>query len=128
MTAATGQAHYQEAYKPLDVGFINVAFNDIEVIKKATTKNTCAVMLEPVQGEGGVNIPDEGYLKAVRKWCDEKGILLILDEVQTGIGRIGTMFGYQQFGIEPDIMTLSEMYGRRYSHRAFLAKEHCAVF
>jgi predicted acetylornithine/succinylornithine family transaminase len=128
MTAATGQAHYQEAYKPLDVGFKNVTFNDIEAIKKATTKDTCAVMLEPVQGEGGVNIPGEGYLKAVRQWCDEKGILLILDEVQTGIGRTGTMFGYQQFGIEPDIMTLAKCMGGGIPIGAFLAKEHCAVF
>ena len=128
MTAATGQAHYQESYQPLNVGFKNVAFNDIEAIKAATTKDTCAVMLEPVQGEGGVNIPAEGYLKAVRQWCDEKGILLILDEVQTGIGRIGTMFGYQQFGIEPDIMTLAKCMGGGIPIGAFMAKEHCAVF
>jgi len=128
MTAATGQAHYQESYQPLNVGFKNVAFNDIEAIKKVTTKDTCAVMLEPVQGEGGVNIPAEGYLKAVRQWCDEKGILLLLDEVQTGIGRIGTMFGYQQFGIEPDIMTLAKCMGGGIPIGAFMAKEHCAVF
>jgi predicted acetylornithine/succinylornithine family transaminase len=128
MTAATGQAHYQESYQPLNVGFKNVAFNDIEAIKKVTTKDTCAVMLEPVQGEGGVNIPSEGYLKAVRQWCDEKGILLILDEVQTGIGRIGTMFGYQQFGIEPDIMTLAKCMGGGIPIGAFMAKESCAVF
>ena len=97
MTAATGQPHYQEMYQPLPVGFKNVPYNDIEVIKSATTRDTCAVMLEPVQGEGGVNIPEEGYLKAVRQWCDEKGILLILDEVQTGVGRLGTLFGYQQY-------------------------------
>ena len=128
MTAATGQPHYQDAYKPLPVGFINVSFNDIEAIKKATTKDTCAVMVEPVQGEGGVNIPDEGYLKAVRQWCDEKGILLILDEVQTGIGRIGTMFGYQQYGIEPDIITLAKGLGGGIPIGAFMAKEKCAVF
>ena len=128
MTAATGQAHYQDAYTPLPAGFVNVPFNDIEAIKNATTKDTCAVMLEPVQGEGGVNIPDEGYLKAVRQWCDEKGILLILDEVQTGIGRIGTMFGYQQFGIEPDIITLAKGLGGGIPIGAFMAKEKCAVF
>jgi predicted acetylornithine/succinylornithine family transaminase len=128
MTAATGQAHYQDAYQPLNVGFRNVPFNDVEAIKKATTKDTCAVMVEPVQGEGGVNIPDEGYLKAVRQWCDEKGILLILDEVQTGIGRIGTMFGYQQFGVEPDIMTLAKCMGGGIPIGAFLAKESCSVF
>jgi acetylornithine/succinyldiaminopimelate/putrescine aminotransferase len=85
-------------------------------------------MVEPVQGEGGVNIPDEGYLKAVRRWCDEKGILLILDEVQTGIGRIGTMFGYQQYGIEPDIITLAKGLGGGIPIGAFMAKEKCAVF
>ena len=103
-------------------------FNDIEAIKNATTEDTCAVMIEPVQGEGGVNIPDEGYLKDVRKWCDEKGILLILDEVQTGIGRIGTMFGYQQYGIEPDIITLAKGMGGGIPIGAFMAKEKCAVF
>ena len=128
MTAATGQPHYQDAYQPLPVGFKNVPFNDIEAIKKATTKDTCAIMLEPVQGEGGVNIPDEGYLKAVRAWCDEKGILLILDEVQTGIGRIGTMFGYQQYGIEPDIITLAKGLGGGIPIGAFMAKESCSVF
>ena len=86
-------------------------FNDIEAIKAATTPQTCAVMLEPIQGEGGVNIPAEGYLKAVRQWCDEKGILLILDEIQTGMGRCGTLFAYQQSGIEPDIMTLAKGLG-----------------
>ena len=128
MTAATGQAHYQDAYQPLPIGFKNVLFNSIDAIKNATTKDTCAVMLEPVEGEGGVNIPDEGYLKAVRQWCDEKGILLILDEVQTGIGRIGTMFGYQQYGIEPDIMTLAKGLGGGIPIGAFLAKESCSVF
>ena len=128
MTAATGQPHYQEAYQPLPAGFKNVPFNNIDAIKNATTKDTCGVMLEPVQGEGGVNIPDEGYLKAVRQWCDEKGILLILDEVQTGIGRIGTMFGYQQFGIEPDIITLAKGLGGGIPIGAFMAKEKCSVF
>jgi len=128
MTAATGQPHYQDAYQPLPVGFKNVPFNNIEAVKKATNKDTCAVMLEPIQGEGGVNIPDDGYLKAVRQWCDEKGILLILDEVQTGIGRIGTMFGYQQYGIEPDIITLAKGLGGGIPIGAFMAKESCAVF
>ena len=128
MTAATGQPHYQDAYQPLPAGFKNVPFNNIDAIKNATTKDTCGVMLEPIQGEGGVNIPDEGYLKAVRRWCDEKGILLILDEVQTGIGRIGTMFGYQQYGIEPDIITLAKGLGGGIPIGAFLAKENCSVF
>jgi predicted acetylornithine/succinylornithine family transaminase len=128
MTAATGQPKYQEPYQPLPPGFKNVEFNDIGAIKKATTNQTCAVMLEPIQGEGGVNIPDEGYLKTVRQWCDEKGILLILDEIQTGIGRCGALWGYQLYGIEPDIMTLAKGLGGGVPIGAFLAKEHCSVF
>ena len=128
MTAATGQPHYQEPYQPLPPGFKNVPFNDIAALKAATTAQTCAVMLEPIQGEGGVNMPAEGYLQSVRKWCDEKGILLILDEIWTGMGRCGTLFAYQQFGIEPDIMTLAKGMGSGVPIAAFLSKEHCSVF
>jgi acetylornithine/N-succinyldiaminopimelate aminotransferase len=128
MTAATGQAHYQDAYRPLPAGFKNVPFNDVDAIRRATTDQTCAVMLEPVQGEGGVNIPSADYLKQVRQWCDEKGILLILDEVQTGIGRCGALWGYQLFGVEPDIMTLAKGLGGGIPIGAFLSKEKCAVF
>jgi acetylornithine/N-succinyldiaminopimelate aminotransferase len=128
MTAATGQPHYQDNYKPLPAGFKNVPYNDIEAIKAATTADTCAVMLEPVQGEGGVNIPDDNYLKQVRQLCDQKGLLLILDEIQTGMGRCGTLFAYQQYGVEPDIMTLAKGLGSGVPIGAFLAKDHCAVF
>jgi acetylornithine/N-succinyldiaminopimelate aminotransferase len=128
MTAATGQPHYQDNYKPLPAGFKNVPYNDIAAIKAATTADTCAVMVEPVQGEGGVNIPDDDYLKQVRQWCDQKGILLILDEIQTGMGRCGTLFAYQQYGVEPDIMTLAKGLGNGVPIGAFLAKDHCAVF
>jgi acetylornithine/N-succinyldiaminopimelate aminotransferase len=128
MTAATGQPHYQDAYQPLPVGFKNVPFNDIDAIKAATTPQTCAVMVEPIQGEGGVNIPDDNYLKQVRQWCDEKGILFILDEIWTGIGRCGTLFAYQQYGIEPDIMTLAKGMGSGVPLAAFLARESCSVF
>ncbi len=127
MTAATGQPKIQDPFKPLAVGFINVKNNDINAIKAATTSKTCAVMLEPVQAEGGVNIPDDDYLKKVREWCDQKGILLILDEIQTGIGRLGTLFGYQLYGIEPDVMTLAKGLGGGVPIGAFLAKEKCAV-
>jgi acetylornithine/N-succinyldiaminopimelate aminotransferase len=127
MTAATGQSKIQEPFKPLPVGFVNVTNNDIEAIKSATSEKTCAVMLEPVQAEGGVNIPDDDYLKKVRAWCDSKGILLILDEVQTGIGRLGTLFGYMQYGIEPDVMTLAKGLGGGMPIAAFLAKEEAAV-
>jgi acetylornithine/succinyldiaminopimelate/putrescine aminotransferase len=105
-----------------------VEYNNIGAIKKATSAQTCAVMLEPIQGEGGVNVPDDGYLKAVRAWCDQKGILLILDEVQTGIGRIGTLFGYEQFGIEPDIISLAKGLGGGIPIGALLTKEKSAVF
>jgi acetylornithine/N-succinyldiaminopimelate aminotransferase len=128
MVAATGQNKFQEPYIPLPDGFINVKYNDVEAIKKATTAQTCAVMLEPIQGEGGVNVPDDTYLNKVRAWCDEKGILLILDEIQTGIGRLGTLFGYQQYGIEPDIMTLAKGLGSGVPIGVLLAKEKASVF
>jgi acetylornithine/succinyldiaminopimelate/putrescine aminotransferase len=118
----------QEPYIPLPAGFVNVANNNIEAIKSATTDKTCAVMLEPVQGEGGVNVPDDDYLKKVREWCDQKGILLILDEVQTGIGRLGTLFGYELYGVEPDILTLAKGLGGGIPIGALLAKERSAVF
>jgi predicted acetylornithine/succinylornithine family transaminase len=128
MTAATGQRKFHEPYLPIPDGFVNVEYNSVSAIKKATSAQTCAVMLEPIQGEGGVNVPSDGYLKAVRAWCDEKGILLILDEVQTGIGRIGTLFGYEQYGIEPDIITLAKGLGGGIPIGALLTKEKSAVF
>jgi acetylornithine/N-succinyldiaminopimelate aminotransferase len=128
MVAATGQPKFQQPYPPLPTGFVNVPFNDIESIKSATTERTCAVMLEPIQGEGGVNLPDEGYLPAIRQWCDQKGILLILDEVQTGIARTGTLFAYEQYGVEPDIMTLAKGLASGVPIGAILAKERASVF
>jgi len=128
MVAATGQAKFRQAYAPLPSGFVNVEYNSIEAIRRATTTGTCAVMLEPVQGEGGVNLPGGGYLSEVRAWCDEKGILLILDEIQTGIGRIGTLFGYEQYGVEPDIMTLAKGLACGLPVGAILAKEPASVF
>jgi acetylornithine/N-succinyldiaminopimelate aminotransferase len=128
MVAATGQGKFQEPYIPLPDGFVNVNYNDIEAIKKATDAQTCAVMLEPIQGEGGVNVPSDNYLKEVRAWCDQKGILLILDEIQTGVGRIGTLFGYEQYGVEPDIMTLAKGMGSGVPIGALLAKERASVF
>jgi acetylornithine/N-succinyldiaminopimelate aminotransferase len=128
MTAASGQLKMHEPFEPLPIGFNNVANNDIEAIKKATTDKTCAVMLEPVQAEGGVNLPSDDFLRQVREWCDEKAILLILDEVQTGIGRLGALFGYMLYGIEPDIMTLAKGLGGGMPVGALLAKEKAAVF
>src|SRR4030043_2417725 len=97
--AATGQDKHQQPYIPLPGGFVQVDYDDSEGIKTATSNRTCAVMVEPIQGEGGVNVPDDGYLKEIRAWCDEKGILFILDEIQTGIGRVGSLLGYQQYGV-----------------------------
>ncbi len=128
MTAATGQPKFQQPYLPLPLGFINVEYDNIEAIKAATTNQTCAVMLEPVEAEGGVNIPDDKYLAAVRGWCDQKGILLILDEIQTGIGRMGTLFAYEQYSIEPDIMTLAKGLGSGVPIGAILAKDRASVF
>ncbi|HUV76086.1 MAG TPA: acetylornithine transaminase [Dehalococcoidales bacterium] len=128
MVAATGQPGFQQPYVPLPTGFINVNYNDIEAIKAVTTEQTCAVMLEPIQGEGGVNLPADNYLKMVREWCDQKGILLILDEIQTGIGRTGTLFAYEQYGIEPDVMTLAKGLGGGVPIGAILAKERASVF
>ena len=125
---ATGTEKYKAPFTPLPEGFVHVPFNDVEAIKRATTDKTVAVMLEPVQGEGGVNVPDDDYLRRVRRWCDERGILLILDEVQTGIGRLGTLFGYQLYGVEPDVMTLAKGMGSGVPIGAVLAKEHCSVF
>ncbi|MBI2917915.1 MAG: aspartate aminotransferase family protein [Chloroflexi bacterium] len=126
--AATGQSRYQEPFLPMPDGFTNVPYNDIEAIKKATTDKTCAVLLEPVQGEGGVNLPSEDYLRQVRRWCDEQGLVFIMDEVQTGIGRTGTLFAYEQFGVEPDVMTLAKGLGGGFPIAAILAKEKFSVF
>jgi len=128
LTAASGQPKMHEPFIPLPAGFVNVANNDIEAIKAATTEKTCAVMLEPIQAEGGVNVADDDYLKKVREWCNQKGILLILDEVQTGIGRLGALFGYELYGVEPDIMTLAKGMGGGIPIGALLAKERASVF
>jgi acetylornithine/N-succinyldiaminopimelate aminotransferase len=127
-TAATGQEKMHKPYTPLPTGFRHVPFGDAEALKAATTNETCAVLIEPVQGEGGVNVPEDYYFAAVRAWCDEKGLLLILDEVQTGIGRLGELFGYQAYGIEPDVMTLAKGLGGGVPIGAFLAKAHADVF
>jgi len=108
---ATGQEKFQKGFEPLVPGFKHVPFNDVDAIGQAITTNTCAIMLEPVQGEGGVKIPDPDYLKEVKKICDENSLLLILDEVQTGMGRTGKFFAYEHFGITPDIMTIAKGLG-----------------
>lgn len=125
MVAATGQPHYQANWQPLTPGFVHVDFNDVEAIIAATNERTAAVMLEPVQGEGGVNVPSDGYLRQVREWCDSQGLLLILDEIQTGMGRLGTLFGYEQYGVEPDVMTLAKGLGGGVPIGAFMSKDGC---
>jgi len=125
---AGGTERYKAPFTPLPEGFVHVPFNDVGAIKRATTNKTVGVFLEPIQGEGGIIVPDDGYLKEVRAWCDEQNILLIFDEVQTGCGRLGTLFGYQSFGVEPDVMTLGKGLGGGVPLSAFLAKEHADVF
>ncbi len=127
-TAATGQEKLHKPYTPLPTGFRHVPFGDTETLKASTTDDVCAIMIEPVQGEGGVNVPDDDYFHTVRQWCDERGILLILDEVQTGIGRLGELFGYQLFDIEPDIITLAKGLGGGIPIGAFLANKKADVF
>ena len=123
--AATGQPHYQENFTPLLPGFVHVDYNDVEAIMSATTDRTAAVMLEPIQGEGGVIIPADDYLQRVKAWCEQQGLLLILDEVQTGLGRLGSLFGYQEYGVEPDVMTLAKGLGYGVPIGAFMSKEYC---
>jgi acetylornithine/N-succinyldiaminopimelate aminotransferase len=123
---ATGQEKFQKGFEPLVPGFKHVPFNDISSISKTITKETCAVMLEPIQGEGGVIVPDQNYLKEVRELCNEHNILLILDEVQTGMGRTGKLFAYEHFGITPDIMTVAKGLGGGVPVGAMLATDKVA--
>ena len=124
--SATGQEKLQKGFEPLVPGFKHVQFNDIKALKNSLSKHTCAVMLEPIQGEGGVKIPAEDYLQKVRKLCDDHGLLLILDEVQTGIGRTGRFFAYEHYGIEPDIICIAKGLGGGVAIGAALAKEKVA--
>ena len=124
---ASGTPRYKEPFGPPLPGFVNVPFDDVQAIKDATTPKTCAVLLEPIQGEGGVNIPADDYLRQVRAWCDEQNVLLILDEVQTGVARTGTMFAYEQFGVEPDVMALAKGLAGGVPIGAILAKEEIAL-
>ena len=125
---AGGQPKYSDPFKPLPEGFVHVPFNDVDAIKAATTERTVAVMLEPVMGEIGIIPASSGYLKAVREWCDEKGLLLILDEVQTGLGRTGRWFAHQHHGITPDVMTLAKGLGGGVPIGACLAAPRADVF
>lgn len=125
--SATGQDKVRLGFGPVVPGFKYVPFGDIEALRTALGPNSCAIMLEPVQGEGGVNVPPAGYLQAVRELCNEKDLLLIFDEVQVGCGRTGSLFAYQQEEIEPDVMTLAKALAGGPPIGAMIAKEKYAV-
>lgn len=124
---ATGQDKVQKGFEPLLPGFAYAPFNDYGALQGMVGEQTAAIMLEPIQGEGGVHVADRDYLKNVRQLCTERDILLIFDEVQTGMGRTGTLFAYEQLGVEPDIMTLAKGLGGGMPIGACLAKESVAA-
>ena len=123
---ATGQEKYKAPYKPLTPGFVHVDINDEDALINAVNEHTAAIMVELIQGESGVNPLTQSSAKLGRKICDDNGILMIDDEVQTGIGRTGKMFAYENYGIEPDIVTLAKALGGGIPISAILAKEHVA--
>lgn len=106
--AATGNPRYQEGFEPMPAGFRFVPFDDVDAMRRAVNPATAAILVEPIQGEGGILVPSAGYLAGLRALCDETNLLLVLDEVQTGIGRTGHMFAYQSSGIRPDVVTLAK--------------------
>jgi predicted acetylornithine/succinylornithine family transaminase len=124
--AATGQPKYRQGFEPLPGGFVHVPYNDLDAMRGAVSERTCAVMLEPVLGEAGVFPAEKPYLAGVRRICDEAGAVLILDEVQTGLGRTGKMFAYEHYDIEPDIVTLAKALGGGMPIGAMLAREQAA--
>jgi len=124
--SATGQSKFWQGFDPLLPGFAFVPFNDLEAVAQAVDDTVCAVMLEPIQGEGGVNLPSPDYLKDLRRLCDAKGLLLILDEIQTGLGRTGKLFAQENFGITPDVMTLAKGLANGLPMGALLATEAVA--
>jgi predicted acetylornithine/succinylornithine family transaminase len=126
--AATGQPKYHKPFEPMPPGFISVPYNDLEALKAATGPQTCAVMLEVVQGESGVHLATAEYLRGVRDWCDQQGLLLIFDEIQAGLGRTGKWLSFEHYGVEPDIYTLAKGLAGGVPIGAFLAKEHASVF
>ncbi len=124
--SVTGNPHYREAFEPL-IGNIRFAdFNDFESVKAQVTEKTCAIIFETVQGEGGIYPADESFMKQVRALCDEKDILLILDEIQCGVGRTGTMYAWQRYGVKPDIMTSAKAIGCGVPVGAFMMTEKVA--
>ena len=125
--SATGQEKVQRFFDPLLHGFKHVPFDDVAALEAAVTPTTCAVMLEPIQGEGGVNMPSPGYFQAVREICDRHGLLLIFDEVQVGMGRTGKLFAYEHFDVTPDIMTLAKALAGGAPIGTMLAKDKFAA-
>jgi predicted acetylornithine/succinylornithine family transaminase len=123
---ATGQKKYQEGFEPLPPGFVTVPFNDLAAVERALTPKTTAVILELIQGEGGVRVADQAYVSGLRRLCSERRILLIFDEVQTGMGRTGRMFCYKNYGIEPDLMTLAKSLGGGFPIGAMVVKKDFA--
>ena len=125
--SVTGNAHYQDPFKPLISGVKFADFNDLDSVKALFNDKTCAIILEPLQGEGGIYPATEEFLKGVEAICKENDILLILDEIQCGMGRTGRMFYHQQFGVEPDVLTVAKALGNGLPVGAFLCKESCAA-
>ncbi len=125
--AATAQPKYHEGFLPLLPGFVYVPFNDIAALESAFSDEVAAVLVEPIQGEGGINVATAEYLQAIRELCDKNGAVVIFDEVQTGMGRTGKWFGYQHFGVEPDIMTMAKALGGGVAIGAMMAKEEVAA-
>lgn len=123
---ATGQDHYHHGFGPLPAGFDYVPYNDIQALEAKMSDKTCAIMLEAIQGEGGVHVPDPDYLPKVRALCDKYNAVLIFDEVQCGMGRTGTFFGCQQFGVKPDIVTLAKGLAGGVPIGAFMATDKVA--
>ena len=124
--SATGQTKHQQGFEPLLPGFVRVPYNDLQAVRKAVTPATCAVLVEPIQGEGGVHVGTDEFLTGLRRLCDEHKLLLIMDEVQTGMGRTGAWFGYQHSGAVPDIMLLAKALGGGFPIGAMIAQEHLA--
>ncbi len=123
---ATAQEKYQHGFEPLVPGFKYVPYGDLRAVEQAVDSRTAAILVEPIQGEGGVVVPDDGYLPGLRRFCDATGVLLILDEIQTGVGRTGRLWAYQHSGVEPDIMTVAKALAGGVPVGAMLAKEFCA--
>lgn len=120
---ATGQTKYQKGFEPLPPGFLHVPYGDLEAVRKAVSPKTAAILVEPIQGEGGVRPAPDGYLRALRALCDEHGLLLLVDEIQTGMGRTGKLFGFQHEGIRPDAISMAKALGNGIPIGAMLCRE-----